>query len=105
MTKKSENMENIEAIQDATLKSALRTIENLTATNRGLQDQIKRLSTLARLAEVVAWMEGTNHKQYDELIEADRKYEDLNHKHITLLNDYTSLVEQKINGNGAAESA
>jgi hypothetical protein len=98
-------MENIETIQESTLKSALRTIENLTVTNRGLQDEIQKLRPLARLAEVIAVLEGSNHRQHNELIEADRKYEDLNHKHIALLNDYTSLLEQKINGNAAAESA
>jgi hypothetical protein len=98
-------MENIEAIQESTLKSALRTIENLMATNRGLQDEIQKLRPLARLAEVIALMEGSNHRQHNELIEADRKYEDLHHKYMELLNHSNELLEHKVNGNGAAESA
>jgi hypothetical protein len=92
----------------APMREISMTMKELRAENRKLTDEIERLRPLARLAEVIAVMEGANHKQHDELIETDRKFDELNHKYLLLQKEYQRLLdkmyESAVPGNGQQQT-
>jgi hypothetical protein len=77
----------------------MKSICQLEEENRKLAEEVFELRVLARLATVISIIEGSNARQHKELLEADRKYEELMQRHTELLERSAEFIARKEQAN------
>jgi regulator of replication initiation timing len=73
----------------------MKRIGELVEENRKLAEEASDLRVLARLATVISIIEGSNDRQHTELLEADRRYQELMQRHTELIERSAEMLDGK----------
>ena len=76
----------------------MKRIRQVEEENRNLAEEAFGLRVLARLATVISIIEGSNERQHKELLEADRKYEELMRRHAELVEQCAEILARDKRG-------